>query len=76
MDHYFAVAGGAVRFGVEGATANANADPPFGFAQGRLFGDDNQKATQLNCKARAKTKADAGSLRCLARRDCARLRSR
>jgi hypothetical protein len=43
MDHYFAVAGGAVRFGVEGATANANADPPFGFAQGRLFGDDNQK---------------------------------
>ena len=36
--------GWGTRFVVpDGREANTEADPPFGFAQGRLFGDENKK---------------------------------
>jgi hypothetical protein len=38
-----------------GGGARTTADPPFDFAQGRLFGDDNQKG-KANAKAKVKAK--------------------
>jgi hypothetical protein len=39
--------------------SKATADPPFEFAQGRLFGDDNKKSkSRGKTKAKAKAKAD------------------
>jgi hypothetical protein len=37
-----------------GQVQNTTADPPFGFAQGRLFGDDNQKS---NCNGKGVRKS-------------------
>jgi hypothetical protein len=36
------------------AAVKATADPPFDFAQGRLFGDDNKKSKSYDkCKRRS-----------------------
>jgi hypothetical protein len=40
--------------------ANANADPPFDFAQGRLYGDDNQKNKGTTRKTEAEVKSGEG----------------
>jgi hypothetical protein len=55
VEDYFALAGGAVGGGGVEARATVKAGPPFGFAQGRLFGDDNKK-DNCNCKDKGKNK--------------------
>jgi hypothetical protein len=40
------------------ATVKATADPPFDFAQGRLFGDDNKKSKSYDkCKCKCKRRS-------------------
>jgi hypothetical protein len=45
--------GWAFRVAKSTATATTNADPPFDFAQGRLFGDDNKKG-KYKCEAKGR----------------------